>query len=69
MIKKLSDVYLKLKANKVNGNGVLPGKVLGHSSEKGLGEEEARDPEDCRWATVDPILSTHPSIRPRVGIS
>lgn len=69
MIRKLSDAYLKLEANEVDGDGVLPGKVLGHSSEKGLGEEEARDPEDCRRAAVDPILSTHPRRHPRVGIS
>ena len=47
---------LKFKADEVYGDGVLPGIVLCHAGEEGLGEVEAREPEDSRGATGDPTL-------------
>lgn len=52
---------LKFKANVVYGDCVLPGKILRHSSEERLGEVKAREPEDCRWAVIYPVLSKQTS--------
>lgn len=48
--------YLKLKPNVVDGDGVLPGIVLGDTCQKRLREVEPRDPKDHRGPTGDPIL-------------
>lgn len=53
---RVSGACLKFKAEQVDGDVVLPGKVLGHSSEEGLGKVESRNPEDGGCIIVYPFL-------------
>jgi len=45
-----------LKIDSIDGNYILSGVVLKGSSDEGLREEETRDPEDIRCASIDPLL-------------
>lgn len=47
---------LVIKAQQVNRDGVLPGKVLLSTSQESLGEVEARDPELRGCPIVVPVL-------------
>lgn len=55
-IMQLIVAYSKVKADDVNGDDSSSGIVLQCSSEEGLWEKEARDPEDGRNSIVDPLL-------------
>lgn len=45
-----------IEVQQVNRDRVFPGIVLLHTREKGLGEIEARDPENWRRPIIEPIL-------------
>ena len=46
----------ELEAHRVDGDSILPRKVLQHTGEEGVGEEEATDPELDGRAVVHPRL-------------
>lgn len=48
--------YIKIKGQSIDGDCVLSGKVLHDASQKGLGEEEARQPEGWGLAFIVPFL-------------
>ncbi len=48
--------HLKVEAEEVDGDPVLPGVVLLGTGEKGLREEKASDPEDVRRTILKPVL-------------
>lgn len=48
--------HLIVKPKKINGDGVFPGIVLLGTSQEGLCEEKAREPEDRRRAHFVPSL-------------
>jgi len=48
--------HFKIKGDVIDGDGVLPGKILGGSREESLGEEETTDPEDSWGAVIEPVL-------------
>ena len=50
--------YLEVKAELVDGDGVLAGIVLHDTCEERLREVEPRHPEDVWFAVVIPFLST-----------
>jgi len=49
---RLNDVR---EADLIDSDGVLTGEILLRTSEEGLREEEARDPEDVGGALVEPV--------------
>jgi hypothetical protein len=62
--------YLKFKADEVDGDGILSGKVLRYSREEGLSKVEPREPKDWWWPIVDPVLSnTKPNSHESVFVS
>ena len=47
--------YLELEADVVDGDGVFPGEILRHSSEEGLREVEAGEPEHSWRSVIYPL--------------
>lgn len=58
-------LYLKLKSDVVNGDGVFPGIILRDTRQKRLCEVESRDPKDHRGPMVNPFLESHRNKNPK----
>ena len=53
---------LEIEGELIDGDGVLSGKVLEHTGNESLREEETGDPEDLWSAVVDPIVQKDDSL-------
>ena len=55
-IMTINIAYLEAKADGVDGYAMSASKILKGARQKGLRKEEATDPEDTRYAMIDPRL-------------
>mmetsp|Transcript_44828 Transcript_44828/g.142817 ORF Transcript_44828/g.142817 Transcript_44828/m.142817 type:complete len:273 (+) Transcript_44828:297-1115(+) len=61
--------HLEVKGQGVDGDGVLPRKVLGRPSGEGLREVDAAEPEEHRDAPIHPSLEESQALDEVVGVA